>query len=104
MIITEFFITIGVKIVKSKITQVRKDVVQIITACGSRYDESSEYQLLIRVIGKQTDKGPDENLILKSGKSDVKSGLFQNPADSDATFRTKAGKNYRGYIANIVER
>ena len=90
---------------KSKITQVRKDVVQIITACGSRYDESSEYQLLIRVIGKQTDnKGPDGNLILKSGKSDVKSGLFQNPADSDAAFRTKAGKDYRDYIANIVER
>ena len=104
MIITEFFITIGVKIMKSEITQVRKDAVQIITACGSRYDESSEYQLLIRVIGKQTDKGPDGNLILKSEKSDMKSGLFQNPADSDAAFRTKAGKNYRGYIANIVER
>ena len=89
---------------KSKITQVRKDVVQIITACGSRYDESSEYQLLIRVIEEQTDKGSDGNLILKSGKSDVKSGLFQNPADADAAFRTKAGKDYRDYIANIVER
>ena len=28
---------------ESKITLVLKDAVQIITACGSRYDESSEY-------------------------------------------------------------
>lgn len=41
---------------ESKITQVLKDAVQIITACGSHYDESSEYQLLIRVIGEQTVK------------------------------------------------
>ena len=27
----------------SKITLVLKDAVQIITACGGRYDESSEY-------------------------------------------------------------
>lgn len=55
------------------------------------------------MIEEQTDKGPDGNLILKSGKSDMNSGLLQNPADPDATFRTKAGKNYRGYIANVVE-
>ena len=79
---------------ESKITQVLKDAAQIITACGSRYDESSEYQLLIRVIEEQTDKGADGNLILKSGKSDMNSGLLQNPADPDATFRTKAGKDY----------
>lgn len=71
---------------ESKIMQVLKDAVQIITACGSRYDESSEYQLLIRVIREQTDKGPDGNLILKSGKSDMNSGILQNPADPDATF------------------
>ncbi len=29
--------------------------------------------------------------------------LLQNPADPDATFRTKAGKDYRGYIANVDE-
>lgn len=88
---------------ESKITQVLKDAARIITACGSRYDESSEYQLLIRVIEEQTDKEPDGNLILKSGKSDMNSELLQNPADPDATFRAKAGKDYRGYIANVVE-
>ena len=88
---------------ESKITQVLKDDAQIITACGSRYDESSEYQLLIRVIEEQTDKEPDGNLTLKSKKSDMNAELLQNPADLDATFRSKAGKDYCGYIANIVE-
>lgn len=88
---------------ESKITQVLKDAAIIITACGSRYDESSEYQLLIRVIEEQTDKGPDGKLTLKSKKSGMNSEILQNPADPDATFREKAGKENRGYIANIVE-
>lgn len=33
----------------------------------------------------------------------MNSGLLQNPADPDATYRAKAGKDYRGYIANVVE-
>lgn len=28
---------------------------------------------------------------------------MQNPADPDATYRKKAGTEYRGYIANVVE-
>ncbi len=87
----------------SKIAQVLKDAAMIIAACGSRYDESSEYQLLIRVIEEQTDKDPDGKLTLKSKKSGMNSEILQNPADPDATFREKAGKENRGYIANVVE-
>ncbi len=31
------------------------------------------------------------------------SSPLQNPADPDATFRKKAGKDHRGYAANITE-
>lgn len=31
------------------------------------------------------------------------SNIMQNPADPDATYRKKAGTEYRGYIANVVE-
>ena len=55
------------------------------------------------MIEEQTDKEPDGNLTLKSKKSDMNAELLQNPADLDATFRSKAGKDYCGYIANIVE-
>ena len=31
------------------------------------------------------------------------SSVLQNPSDPDATYRSKAGKEHRGYVANIVE-
>lgn len=87
----------------SKISQVLKDSALIITACGSRYDDFSEYQLMLRVIGEQTDKDKDGNLVLKHKQAGMDSKILQNPADPDATFRSKAGKENRGYIANVVE-
>lgn len=87
----------------SKISQVLKDAALIISACGSRYDEYSEYQLMLRVIKEQTDEDKDGNLVLKHKQTGMDSKILQNPADPDATFRSKAGKDNRGYIANIVE-
>jgi hypothetical protein len=31
------------------------------------------------------------------------SSILQNPADPEATYREKAGKQYRGYVANVTE-
>ena len=31
------------------------------------------------------------------------STILQNPADPDATYRYKAGKEYHGYVANLTE-
>ena len=31
------------------------------------------------------------------------SGILQNPSDPDATYREKAGKHHRGYVANVEE-
>lgn len=88
---------------ESKITMVLKDASLLIEACGSRYDDASEYQLLIRVINEQTDKDDNGNLKLKKKQSEMHSGILQNPADPDATYCKKAGKEYQGYIANVVE-
>lgn len=87
----------------SKMTQILKDAASLITICGSRYDETSEYQLLIRVLNEQTIKDNNGTFSLKSSGSDMDSEILQNPADPDATYRKKAGKEYRGYIANVVE-
>ena len=87
----------------SKISQVLKDATLIISACGSRYDDCSEYQLMLRVIREQTDKDKDGNLVLKHKQAGMNSKILQNPADPDATLRLKAGKENRGYIANVVE-
>lgn len=87
----------------SKTNQVLKDAALILSACGSRYDEYSEYQLLIRAIKEQTKTGADGNLVLKGAHDGMDSNVLQNPADPDATYLKKAGKEHRGYIANVVE-
>lgn len=88
---------------ENKINQVLKDAALIITACGSRYDEQSSYQLLIRALKEQTKAGDKGDLVLKEKGEGIDSTALQNPADPDATYRKKAGKEYRGYVANVVE-
>lgn len=85
----------------SKISTVLKDAALLITVCGSRYDDASEYQLLIRVLNEQTERDDRGNYILRTKGMDSKT--LQNPADPDATYREKAGEKHRGYIANVVE-
>lgn len=88
---------------ESKTDQVLKDAALIISACGSRYDEYSEYQLLLRALREQTKTGDDGKTILKGKDDGMDSTVMQNPADPDATYRSKAGKEHRGYVANVVE-
>lgn len=33
----------------------------------------------------------------------MNSTALQNPSDPEATYRSKGGKSYRGYVANIEE-
>lgn len=61
-----------------------------------------EYQLLIRVLNEQTDVDDEGNVIPKSNKN-ISTTSVQNPSDPDATFRSKAGKDHKGYVANIIE-
>lgn len=88
----------------AKIKTVLKDAALLIKACGSYYDETSDYQLLIRVINEQTysdDHG--EFKLKKKNDPSMKSDILQNPSDSDATYCKKAGKEHIGYIGNVVE-
>ena len=90
--------------IEEKVAQVLYDASLLIKKCASDYDKSNEYQLLIRVIGEQTIKEANGSLTLKD-KNDKTMGskILQNPADPDATYRYKAGKEYRGYVANLTE-
>lgn len=87
----------------SKIRSVLDDASVLISACGSEYDDCSEYQLLIRVINEQTTTDENGVINLKKKASGMGSDILQNPADPDATFVKKAGKEHIGYIANVVE-
>lgn len=87
-----------------KIKTVLNDASLLLHRCKGKYDESSEYQLLIRVIKEQTTTANDGNLQLKTKDDEtLDASILQNPSDPDATFRAKAGKEHRGYVANLIE-
>lgn len=77
-----------------KIAVVLKDAAVLKELCGNAYDESSNYQLLLRVLREQAVQKED-------GGMDA--SILQNPSDPDATYREKAGKQNRGYVANVIE-
>lgn len=90
--------------ISEKIKNVLYDASILVKKCEGTYDESSEYQLLARVIGEQAIENEDGSLILKDKSCEsMDSTILQNPADPDATYRYKAGKRHRGYVANLTE-
>ena len=87
-----------------KITTVLKDAVILKELCGSSYDESSNYQLLVRVLREQCIPEEGGSLRLRTKEDGgMDASILQNPADPDATYREKAGKQNRGYAANVAE-
>lgn len=86
----------------SKLLTLLKDADTLLDLCGSRYTEVVEYQLFVRCINEQTiNEGGTRRL--KTKEDGMPSDIMQNPSDPNATFREKAGKEHRGYAANVVE-
>lgn len=87
-----------------RIKQILADADKLLTECEGACDESSAYQLLVRVLKEQTVVEESGTRRLKT-KEDGAMGsqILQNPSDPDATYREKAGKQNRGYTANVVE-
>lgn len=65
---------------------------------GDEWLETTEYQLLIRVLKEQSDDNGKPK-----DKKQIRSDSMQNPNDADATYRKKAGKDHKGYVGNIIE-
>ena len=88
-----------------KLQKVIDDAIELLHLSEDKYSESRDYQLLLRAISEQTKPDPDDDSKrIPKGKGDsMDSSVLQNPSDPDATFRSKAGKNHRGYAANIIE-
>ena len=80
-----------------------KDIDQILNLCTEEYKSLQSYELLVRCLSEQTilEDGLRRLRTKKDGGLD--SSVMQNPSDPDATFRVKAGKEYRGYTANLEE-
>ncbi|WP_342756543.1 transposase [Kineothrix sedimenti] len=79
------------------------DAEKLLELCNSDYDEITEYQLLIRCLSEQTVVQNSVRKLRNKEDGGFSSSMLQNPADPDATYREKAGKKHRGYVANFEE-
>jgi hypothetical protein len=80
------------------------DISTLLERCEGSYDDVDHYQLLIRVVNEQTVRNEDGSLRLRTKEDGgMDSAVLQNPSDPEATYRTKAGKQYRGYAGNVTE-
>ena len=67
-------------------------------------DDTSEYQLLIRLLKERTIiDGDGTRRLRKKEEVENPSEVLLNPSDPEATFRYKAGGKNVGYVGNIVE-
>ena len=74
----------------------------LIKELGEAYFELPEYQLLSRVMNEQTEITA-EGKTIPTDKKNISPASLQNPSDPDATYRSKAGKDNKGYVGNLVE-
>lgn len=86
-----------------KIQVVLNDAQTLKQLCEPKYDESSNYQLLVRALREQTVEEDGKLRLRTKEDGGMGSDILQNPSDPEATYRYKNGEEHRGYVANIVE-
>lgn len=92
--------------VTERILTVMHDAEKLIGLCdaGGDFDDTSEYQLLIRLLKERTIIDDDgSRRIRKKEEVEEPSKALLNPSDPEATFRYKAGCKHLGYVGNVVE-
>lgn len=75
----------------------------LLKICGEDYLDVTEYQLFIRCLSDQTVVEDNNRRLRTKEDGTMNSSALQNPSDPDATYRNKAGKLHRGYVANLEE-
>lgn len=89
--------------VSERIQKIIEDAMKLLPLCKEELKETADYQLLERAIEEQTKEDGNGGRTLKTKDDGMSGSIMQNPSDPDATFRSKAGKEHRGYSANIIE-
>lgn len=94
--------SVGALIIK-ELFQISDDADKRLTICGSDFDDTTEYQLVLRCLSEQTVLENSTRRLRNKEDGGFSSSMLQSPTDPDATFREKAGKQHRGYVANLEE-
>ena len=88
---------------ESRIQILLDDADKLMELCNSRFDNVTEYELFIRCISEQTIIENSKRRLLTKEDGIMNATALQNPSDPEATFRKKANKDHRGYVANLEE-
>ena len=86
-----------------RMKQLLTDTDKLLALCESDYNDSTEYDLFVRCLSEQTIVENENRRLRTKEDGGMKSSMMQNPSDPDTTYREKAGKQNRGYTANVVE-
>ena len=79
------------------------DADKLFDLCGAAFEEVTEYQLFVRCMSEQTIVEDSVRRLKTKEDGGMDSSMMQNPTDPEATYRDKAGKAHRGYVANVEE-
>ena len=88
---------------ESRVQVLLDDADKLIEICNSDFENVTEYELFIRCISEQTIMENSKRRLLTKEDGIMNATALQNPSDSEATFRKKANKEHRGYVANLEE-
>jgi len=86
---------------KKHLQKVGKTMQYLLEELKTDYAEETSYQVLSRLFSEHFKLVEDEPKLKEKGE--ISSGTLQSLDDLEASFRKKAGKSYRGYVANIAE-
>ena len=85
-----------------KMQEIVEDCAKLLERMGECCPELPEYSLAVRMLDDQSVIGSDGKRIAKNNH-DIAAASMQNPSDPEATYRKKAEKHYKGYVANVVQ-
>lgn len=87
-----------------RISTIINDAEVILNRYKNSFFDNEKYMLLERVMREQTVRNEDGSLRLKTKEDGTMTAhILQNPSDPEATYRKKANKEHRGYVANVTE-
>ena len=80
-----------------------KDADTVLNLCYENCKKWDEYILFKRCMEEQTIVENENRRLSTKEDGVMNSSILQNPSDPEATYRSKAGKEHRGYVANLEE-
>lgn len=86
-----------------KLPKLLHDADLLLSKCGELFKDTQVCQNLRRCLSEQTILEDGIRRLRTREDGGMSSSILQNPSDPDATYRTKAGKEHRGYVANFEE-